>query len=556
MGYRPLKSSARAVEHHHGSTITSTTRDQQWTLTHTGNWDYDKLDLNGDGDFVDASEHNDHRTHNDVNELTGRDTDNSGSDNFTLSYDGPGNMTDDGENYTWKYDAFGRLREVHNRSNAALVSEYTYNGKGHLVGVHNDTEPDGDVDSNDPWYYTAYDERWRPLATFRSSDSSPKEEFVLQQAGNGGFGVSSYINSIVCRYKDANTAWTSASDGVLEQVYYYCQNWRGDVSALVTDAGAMVEWDKYSAYGIPFGLPAGDTESDGDCDTTDANQIQTWINGTAYDVRGDLDLDGDVDATDKTTAQNNTKALGRAVLTGCGNRNGYAGYQIDGVAAGTLFHVRHRVLTASLGRWITRDPLGYINGPHLVQYADGAPVANLDPAGYSATGSGQSRYLADCPTTSEFQNANTWHHMCAMDCDNSPARFSAKGRKSCMQKCDEGLADSIHGMLPFGPVNSSSDVCKRYPPNHRYRGIRSRCMCTCMGDSKWAQEARGCLGAAFACGIDDDLAHDACYSVADGTAPEPKDRPSVDTWQKCLRKCAFGSDSGESTGNQQGPWKN
>lgn len=40
----------------------------------------------------------------------------------------------------------------------------------------------------------------------------PKEEFLLQQAGDGGFGSSSYINSIVSRYKDANTAWTSASD--------------------------------------------------------------------------------------------------------------------------------------------------------------------------------------------------------------------------------------------------------------------------------------------------------------------------------------------------------
>jgi hypothetical protein len=113
------------------------------------------------------------------------------------------------------------------------------NGRGHLIGVHNDTDTDGDVDANDLWYYSAYDERWRPLATFRSSDTSPKKEFVLPQAGDGGLGSSSYINSIVCRYKDANTAWTTASDGVLEQVYYYCQNWSGDVSALVTDAGVM-----------------------------------------------------------------------------------------------------------------------------------------------------------------------------------------------------------------------------------------------------------------------------------------------------------------------------
>src|SRR5262249_13518744 len=154
---------------------------------------------------------------------------------------------------------------------------------------------------------------------------------------------SSYINAIVSRYKDANTAWTSASDGTLEQVYYCCQNWRGDVSALVTDAGAMVEWDKYSAYGIPFGLPAGDTDSDGDCDTIDVNQIQTWINGSQYDVRGDLDLDGDVDATDKSAAQTSTQTLGLSILSGCRNRNGYAGYELDAILTGSVCHVRSRV---------------------------------------------------------------------------------------------------------------------------------------------------------------------------------------------------------------------
>src|SRR6185295_14638170 len=86
--------------------------------------------------------------------------------------------------------------------------------------------------------------------------------------------------------------------------YYYCPNWRGDVSALVSSGRQLHEMDKYSAYGIPVGLPGGDTNSDGDNDSADATQIQTWINGSTYDVRGDVDLDGDVDSTDKGLAQN------------------------------------------------------------------------------------------------------------------------------------------------------------------------------------------------------------------------------------------------------------
>ena len=52
---------------------------------------------------------------------------------------------------------------------------------------------------------------------------------------------------------------------------------------------------RYSSYGVPFGLPAGDADSDGDCDngdSTDTNQIQTWIDTPSYDMRGDIDLDG------------------------------------------------------------------------------------------------------------------------------------------------------------------------------------------------------------------------------------------------------------------------
>jgi hypothetical protein len=150
-----------------------------------------------------------------------------------------------------------------------LVAEYRYNGLGYRTGVHEDTDTDSDVDGSDLWYYSAYDERWRMVATYRSSDTDPKERFVHQQAGDGGFGGSSYIDLVAFREKDANTAWTSASDGTLEERLYYCQNQHADVVALITAAGGQREMDRYSAYGVPFGLPTGDCDSDGDCDVTD-----------------------------------------------------------------------------------------------------------------------------------------------------------------------------------------------------------------------------------------------------------------------------------------------
>jgi hypothetical protein len=341
-----------------GGSISSRKRDEQWTLNHTGNWDRDKVDLNGDGDFVDASELDDSRTHNVVNELTARDTDSNASNNYTLSYDGSGDLTDDGQSYKYEYDSFLRLRKVKNQSNA-LVAEYRYNGLGHRIAVHEDTDADLDVDANDKWYYDAFDERWRHLARFRESDSSPKEDFVPAQAGLDGNGGSSYIDLVVCRNKDANTAWTSASDGNLEERIFYCQNWRADVSGIVAAAGTMKEWVKYSAYGIPFGLPGGDTDSDGDCDATDVTQVQTWINGSQYDVRGDIDLDGLVDSSDKTTINGsfNGITLGRNFISSSTvlSRRGYCGYAVA-LGSSPRYLSRRRVLSATLGRWKSEIP--------------------------------------------------------------------------------------------------------------------------------------------------------------------------------------------------------
>jgi len=365
-----------------GSSISSETRDQEWTLSHTGNWDVAKWDLNGDGDWSDADEYEDTRTHNGVNELTARDTDSNATNDYTHTYDAVGNMTDDGESYKYEYDAFGRLRKVKNQS-STLLAEYKYNGLGFQVSEHADTNDSGSVNGDDKWFHSAYDERWRKLATFRESDSDPKEEFVNHQAGLGGSGSSSYINAVVCRDKDANTEWTAASDGVLEQHLYYFQNWRGDVSAIVGGAGRMKEWMKYSSYGVPIGLPGGDTDSDGDCDATDVTQIQTWIDAPVYDVRGDINLDGDVDADDKYVVTNSFqgKTAGWEVLSTIRVRHGYTGYTYDQQG---LWHVRNRVSSSVLGRWLRRDPLGYVDGINQFSYCFGGPIAWRDPFGLEA----------------------------------------------------------------------------------------------------------------------------------------------------------------------------
>lgn len=377
-----------------GGTISVTKRKQEWTLTQTGNWTLDKLDLNGDGDWSDTDEWQDGRTHNTVNELTARDLDNNSGtsgNNYSLAYDAAGNLTDDGTDYEYEWDAFYRLRKVKRTDNQALVAEYRYNGLGYRIAEHADTDTDGDVDGNDKWYYFAYDNRWRLVATFRESDSSPKEEFVHQHAGMNGSG--SYIDLVAFRDKDANTAWTTASDATLEERLYYCQNWRADVVAIVqctnpaTGAAKQIEQVRYSAYGVPFGLPAGDADSDGDCDAADVSTVTGW-SGVTYNVLGDIDLDGDVDSNNVSAVSGlSGTTLGREVLSGVQSRKGFAGFEADaGIVGG--WNVRHRSFSGALGRWLERDPIEYSDSMSLFEFVQSRSVSALDYSGLSSGGGG------------------------------------------------------------------------------------------------------------------------------------------------------------------------
>jgi RHS repeat-associated protein len=186
------------------------------------------------------------------------------------------------------------------------------------------------------------------------------------------------------RNKDANTAWTSASDGTLEERIYYCQNWRGDVSALVYANGDQVEQVRYSPYGTSVGLVGGDTDSDGDCnslDTVDTDQIQTWINGSAYDVRGDLDLNGVINASDKTLALAGYQglSLGRGKLSSFGSRAGWSGY--SRLVATDWCEARNRAASTLLGRWARRDPMEDRDSLGLYAYTDCNPIRYVDPLG-------------------------------------------------------------------------------------------------------------------------------------------------------------------------------
>lgn len=116
----------------------------------------------------------------------------------------------------------------------------------------------------------------------------------------------------------------------------------------------------------------------------------------AAQQRADVDSDGDVDAGDAslfTTYRNAQQGLvtGRDVLSGpgrdgvehaTGNLKGYAGYE-HGLVLPTLMLARHRWYRADLGAWMSRDPVGYVDGANLYEYVGDSPVVRIDASGFS-----------------------------------------------------------------------------------------------------------------------------------------------------------------------------
>jgi RHS repeat-associated protein len=61
------------------------------------------------------------------------------------------------------------------------------------------------------------------------------------------------------------------------------------------------------------------------------------------------------------------------------NRVLFCGYRFD--AETGLYHVRRRMYHSTYGRWLQRDPLGYVDGMGLYAYCGGRPCVASDPSG-------------------------------------------------------------------------------------------------------------------------------------------------------------------------------
>ena len=89
---------------------------------------------------------------------------------------------------------------------------------------------------------------------------------------------------------------------------------------------------------------------------------------TVLDGEDGVDLDGEVTQWDEDTGGSD---WANDIL--------FCGYRYDPETS--LYHVRHRMYHSALGRWLQRDPLGYVDGMGLYQYVGSMPGAATDPEG-------------------------------------------------------------------------------------------------------------------------------------------------------------------------------
>ncbi|MEQ8844953.1 MAG: RHS repeat-associated core domain-containing protein [Phycisphaerales bacterium] len=335
--------------------------------------------------------------------------------------------------------------------------------------------------------------------------------------------------------------------------WHVLQNWRQDPVVVMDEASVQRERAHFSPYGRVFGMVDGDTDVtgfDGDYDGTDESTISGWAGASLpYRAYVDIDLDGDVDTTD--AGYTASDSMGWDVLSRDGSTIGYAGYVQDDYVA-TVNHVRYRVLKTDLGRWVQRDPAGYVDGPNLYEYALSSPIQMRDSMGLASEitpGPGGCTTDFGCagpvlPTPVD-PGEGSGPMPDPADCRRSISAIEC--RACCGKKFKElhHLQLCVAGCNRLIDPNPPLSECFLVPPDagmgcfgyedcETYKGANARCFCLCMGYDPWSNFVRACLRCMYDKGVDPDKAHWDCY--AEGMRRFPGRTP----WIKlvnCARVC-------------------
>ncbi len=303
--------------------LPNTDQSRNYNLDGTGNW------KNSTFTPVGGSQTTDQRSNNQLNQITQR-TVGTGSlvkfqyDGQATPATGNGNLTNDGT-LIYQYDALNRLIQVNRASDGLAIATYVYDAGNRRVRK---TVTNGGVTGNIPngttdyvWQGWQTMEERNPFGGSGSTDT-PTKQFIW----------GTYIDECIQLMLLVLIGPEELPDGP----YYPLQDLLYRTVALTDFSGAVAEAYDTEAYGntLIFTGPGADG---------------IWF--TDDDVQSNYEANSII----------------------------YCGYRYD--AETENYYVRNRYYSPTLGRWITRDPIGYEGGINLYGYVESSPAGEVDLSG-------------------------------------------------------------------------------------------------------------------------------------------------------------------------------
>ena len=370
---------------------------QNWALDPLGNWNSVGTDVDGaSGIASDETETRDHRDPslappvNQVNELFKRKlAAATGGGKVNLDYDFAGNLLrqglQSGGALKYTHDAWNRLVKVEFEEDEAALhprAEYEYNGVNWRTVERTDTNTTDATHALDEMRVMLYDASWRLLESRIDNDYDPESEAPdFEEFTQHVWGLR-YIDDIVATRRDLDPA----EDNGHEVKMFHATDAQCSSVAVLLDNGALLERVAYSAYGVARHQWPADASGDGAVNSVDLTIVLNAFGGitsASYKSEADFNRDGTVNSADLSQVLGFAAALPEGTLSSVGvsNRVGYCGYQFAPEPATYL--ARNRWYEPPLGRWIERDPLGYVDGMNLNLSFLASPVSVFDPTGLS-----------------------------------------------------------------------------------------------------------------------------------------------------------------------------
>lgn len=439
-----------------GSSITAAgDRGQFWTLDHLGSQTEVITDTQGTtGTFESGTDLTLTRVYNLVNETTSTEIEigGGGPTSQTVRFDASGNqLEDDAKDYA--YDAWNRLMAVDvGGTPRARYTYYPLHQRATRLAdidlLEVEPEPIDPMDPNpDPDLGTPrleegrlfyYDAAWRlfeeHVRVAEEYEQDILAQMPLKEIAQRLWGltyIDEYLGQMIDSEVNDSPPDGDMGTGIVDR-HLAVTDRRHDVVAMIkATSGTPIERVRYTAYGIAQVRKVEDvTGTPGTVSGADTGLVLgAWGSmyrvHAGYDVDLDFNLDGVIDGTDYAQALAAQSAGAYDAAEGrvstVGNTIAYAGYVYD--EAVDMHHIRFRWYSASMGRWVTRDPAAYIDGNSLYEPVASRPYTFVDPLGLY-------RSSRSCQADSDDYNSCEWqqHRL-----DN--ARAAAK------QRCGVDIGD-------------------------------------------------------------------------------------------------------------------